>query len=428
MLPNESCSRTLPAFTVVLLSSLYFSQGLPSGFLAHALPALLREYGVAVEYIGALKLLALPWFLKFLWAPFVDRTEVGRLGDHRGWILLMQTTLALLLLVLSFFSPDTLFGSLIILFFVMVVMINTTAATQDIATDGLAVKLLPEKWRGLGNSIQVSGFKMGMILSGSLLLVSVDKLGWSLSFQLLAGSLLLLLIPAYLFKERVASQQSVSSNVISSSGSIDDKTGWVEAYKGFFSQQGILYWLVVLFTYKIADSLGSGMIKPLLIDSGYSLTDVAELTFWASIGGLVAAIAAGFIYYRLGAKWSLLLFGLLQAMGIGAYALLAVGELERSSVMAIALFEQAADGMSTVALFALMMAQCRKGHEGSDYTVQACIQVVLSGVVGALSGFIAKLAGYQSLYMVAGLLGVLALIPVYYYFSNLEQRANTHDE
>ena len=427
MQPNESNGRALPAFTVILLSSLYFSQGLPSGFLAHALPALLREYGVAVEYIGLLKLLALPWFLKFLWAPLVDRTEIGQLGDHRGWILLMQSTLALLLLTLSFFSPNTLFGSLIIIFFGLVLMINTTAATQDIATDGLAVKLLPEKWRGLGNSIQVSGFKMGMIISGSLLLVSVDKLGWSFSFQLLAISLLLLLIPSLLFKERSGFRQADRLSSDAPVSGLSDKISWIGAYKGFFSQQGIVYWLVVLFTYKIADSLGSGMIKPLLIDSGYSLTDVAELTFWASIFGLVAAIAAGFIYYRLGAKWSLLLFGLLQALGIGAYGLLANGGVSSDAVMAIALFEQAADGMSTVALFALMMGQCRKGHEGSDYTVQACIQVVMSGVVGALSGFVAKLAGYQSLYIAAGVLGALALIPVYIYFSNLAQRTQINE-
>lgn len=425
MLPNRP--QSLSAFTVVLLSSLYFSQGLPSGFLAHALPALLREYGVELEYIGLLKLLALPWFLKFLWAPFIDRTEIGRLGDHRGWILLMQSVLALLLLTLSFFAPNTLFGSLIIVFFVLVLMINTTAATQDIATDGLAVKVLPEKWRGLGNSIQVSGFKLGMILSGSLLLVSVDTLGWSLSFQLLALSLLLLLIPSLLFKEHSSYQPVMGSNSNASVSGIREELSWIGAYKGFFSQQGIVYWLVVLFTYKIADSLGSGMIKPLLIDRGYSLTDVAELTFWASICGLVAAIAAGLIYYRLGAKWSLLLFGLLQALGIGAYGLLANGALSNGAVMAIALFEQAADGMSTVALFALMMGQCRKGHEGSDYTVQACIQVVMSGVVGALSGVIATLAGYQSLYMAAGLLGALALIPVYIYFSNLAQRTQTNE-
>ncbi len=405
-------NSTLPVFTIVILSSLYFSQGLPSGFLAHALPTLLREYGVSLEYIGLLKLLALPWFLKFLWAPFVDRTEISSLGDHRGWILLMQSLLASLLLIISLFPPDSLFGSLIVGFFVVVVCINTTAATQDIATDGLAVKLLPPQWRGLGNSIQVSGFKLGMIISGSLLLLGVDKLGWALSFQLLALSVMLLLIPTLLFKE-----QNKGLDKTLGEKKTERKTTWLNAYKGFFSQQGIAYWLAVLFTYKIADSLGSAMIKPLLIDSGFSLSDVAEFTLWASAAGLVSAVVAGLIYYRIGAKWSLLIFGLFQAVGIAAYALLAIGDVSHSTVLAIAIFEQAADGMSTVALFALMMGQCRVGHEGSDYTVQACIQVVMSGVVGALSGFIATLVGYELLFITAGVLGFLALIPVTIYFS-----------
>jgi hypothetical protein len=229
-----------------------------------------------------------------------------------------------------------------------------------------------------------------------------------------------------LFKERSSHWPSDNLNKSVLVDIVSEKVSWIEAYKGFFSQRGIAYWLVVLFTYKIADSLGSGMIKPLLVDLGYSLTEVAELTFLASISGLVAAVVAGFIYYKMGSKWSLLFFGLLQALGIAAYGLLATGYLSESSVLAVVLFEQAADGMSTVALFALMMGQCRKGHEGSDYTVQACIQVMMSGVVGAFSGFVAKFAGYPTLYMVAGVLGVLVLIPVYLYFSNIAQRAKVY--
>ena len=56
-----------------LLLCLYFAQGLPSGLIAHALPALLRDAGVSLSVIGLTGLIAAPWMLKFLWAPFVDR-------------------------------------------------------------------------------------------------------------------------------------------------------------------------------------------------------------------------------------------------------------------------------------------------------------------------------------------------------------------
>ena len=86
-------------------------------------------------------------------------------------------------------------------------------------------------------------------------------------------------------------------------------------------------------------------------------------------------------------------------------------------VYAVALFEQCADGMSTVALFAVMMRQCRAEHEGADFTLQACVQLLLAGVVGALSGVLAKVLGYQALFLTAGVLGLLALAVVGYYFA-----------
>ena len=70
--------------TLILLASLYCAQGLPSGLLAHSLPVLLRQHGVDLAWIGLLKLLALPWLLKVLWAPWVDRLASRRLGHHRG--------------------------------------------------------------------------------------------------------------------------------------------------------------------------------------------------------------------------------------------------------------------------------------------------------------------------------------------------------
>ena len=75
---------------VVLLAALYCAQGLPAGFLAHALPAILRSQDVDLAIIGALKLLALPWLLKVLWAPWVDRLSIKALGRHRSWIIPCQ--------------------------------------------------------------------------------------------------------------------------------------------------------------------------------------------------------------------------------------------------------------------------------------------------------------------------------------------------
>jgi hypothetical protein len=73
-----------------LLSSLYLSQGLPFGFFTQALPVLLRKQGMSLPDIGLTHLLALPWALKFLWSPLMDRYGSERLGRRRGYILPLQ--------------------------------------------------------------------------------------------------------------------------------------------------------------------------------------------------------------------------------------------------------------------------------------------------------------------------------------------------
>ena len=107
----------------------------------------------------------------------------------------------------------------------------------------------------------------------------------------------------------------------------------------------------------------------------------------------------------------------MQVLGLAGMALLVGAGGKPLLVYALCLFEQAADGMSTVALFAVMMSLCRAEHEGADFTLQACVQLLLAGVVGALSGVLAKVLGYQALFLSAGGLGLLALAVVGYYFA-----------
>ena len=188
--------------TLILLAALYCAQGLPSGLIAHSLPSLLRQQGVDLAWIGLLKLLALPWLLKVLWAPWVDRMASPRLGHHRGWILPLQGLVVLCLAGLALLDPAELFSSQFVLLLGVLLVVNLAAATQDVATDGLTVRLLPERWRGLGNSLQVGGYKVGMLLSGSGLLLVADSLGWNLSLALLALILAALTLPIWRFDER----------------------------------------------------------------------------------------------------------------------------------------------------------------------------------------------------------------------------------
>ena len=125
-----------------LLFSLYWAQGLPVGFMTHALPVILRAEGVSLSQIGGFGLLMLPWSMKVLWAPLVDRKGSLRYGHYRSWILPMQLASILSLILLSFLPIQALNQPIYLLaLFVTLLSMNLFGATQDVATDGLAVHL-----------------------------------------------------------------------------------------------------------------------------------------------------------------------------------------------------------------------------------------------------------------------------------------------
>ncbi|TIH10430.1 MFS transporter [Pseudomonas leptonychotis] len=410
MQPTSAAPAARPAnATLILLASLYCAQGLPSGLMAHSLPVLLRQHGVDLALIGLLKLLALPWLLKVLWAPWVDRLASPRLGHHRGWILPLQMGVIAVIASLALMDPERLFDSQFLLL-IGLLLINLAASTQDIATDGLAVRLLPERWRGLGNSLQVGGYKIGMLVSGSGLLLAMDTFGWHLSLALVAVLLVLMTLPIWRFNERRELPFQPAQAEPAGPGLL------LRHYRGLLLQPGMLFWLAVLLSFKLGDALGSPMIKPMLVDQGWSNAELGQLTLISSLAGIAGAFLGGLLYARIGALRALLLFGLLQACGIAAMAVLVNAGGSIGLVYLVALFEQTADGMSTVALFAVMMRQCRPEHEGADFTLQASVQLLLAGLVGATSGWLAEQLGFANLFISAGVMGLLALPIVLLYF------------
>ncbi len=182
---ENSETRKTPAGhrKIILLLLLYFSQGLPFGFQATALPVYLRSCGVSLTAIGLAGFAAAPWMLKALWAPLIDRYYIRRFGRRKSWIVPMQILLFLSILAASSISPE----KNIMLLMTTVFFMNLFAATQDIAVDGLAVDILESGDLGPGNAAQVVGYKAGMIVSGGFLLWLNAYVGWYGLFLVMAA-------------------------------------------------------------------------------------------------------------------------------------------------------------------------------------------------------------------------------------------------
>jgi len=390
-----------------LLAMLYFAQGLPSGLLGKALPPLLREYDVSLSAIGFTALLSLPWTLKFLWAPFIDR-----FWTRRRWLLTLNLIICGLMLIIASRDFGAWVSQAFALLMAVLFLMNLAAATQDIATDGLAVSRLTPQLRGLGNSVQVIGYKIGMIFGGGLLLWLVGRFGWQLSYSALALLIVPVLLPVWFMRETpVADKGAVKC------AEWQGWRGYVRLFADFVSRPRMAWWLITVATFKAGDSLASRMIGPLLSDQGLSLADIGLITgVIGVIAGLSGALLGGLFLLRLGHRNALLLFGTLQAMGFIGYLFVVSGAFDKSILYAVVCMEQFADGLSTVALFTLMMGVCRKESPGTDYTLQAALQVTVSGIAAALSGMFTQAFGYPAVFIAGAALTMIALIPVIIFF------------
>lgn len=393
---------------IILLGVLYFAQGLPFGLLTKSLPAIAREAGVPTRFIGLLALAALPWALKFLWSPWVDRWGRGRPDHRKRWVIASQLVAVGLLVLLGALPNLWLFRDGLWLMLALLFLLNLCFATHDIASDGLAVRMLPPNLRGLGNSLQTGGYKAGLMIGGAAMLVGLDWLGWRLTLWTFAVLLVLLLVPVWRYRE--------SAEVVENAGSGGERISWRwwrDQLLSFWLRPGMGLWLLLLLGYKLGDSFGSRMIKPMLVDHQWTLTQIGMLELISSLIGLLGAVLAGFLLLRFARIWALVLFGLMQALGLLGWGLIDVGDT--ASVWMVSLFEQLADGLSTVALFTMMMDRCRMRHEGTDYTMQACLVLSISGVATLMSGYSAEWFGYSDHFQLSAALALAAILPAIFW-------------
>lgn len=380
---------------VSLLIALYLAQGLPFGFFTLALPVVLREAGYSLKAISALSLLYLPWALKFLWAPLLDRT-----GKRRTWLLALQSASVVAALVLSQLDLER---NLIVVL-AAAFLFNLIAASQDIVTDGLAVRMLGASERGLANGIQVGAYRVGMILGGGLLLWIFAKSSWSVMFTCMAILLALTVLPVLTLKESSAEPPS-------------DRPPWRYLIAGWLNRllrPPLLIAAGLIFCYRFGDQMLSSLIGPFYSDFGLSKETIAFMKGTVgSATSLVGAAIGGWFAFMVGRRQALLVSGIAQAVCFTLYIAAAAGAGGIQLLWVATVLEGIFGTMATVALFTLMMDASDPEHAGTDYTLLASIVVLVGSIGNVVAAAIADAFSYTwafSIGTVLALAGCLALV------------------
>jgi MFS family permease len=387
---------------LAILSSLYLVQGLPFGFQSSALQLYLLDEGVSLTGIGFASALALPWMLKILVAPFVDRYYAARWGRRRSWILPMQAGLASTCLAAAMVPP----GDGLVVLLALVFAMNAFAATMDIAVDGLAIDLLDSKELGYGNIAQVVGYKLGMLIGGGVLVWASASVGWGPCFAGMGALVLLVSALTLAMREPVAVRGTgeAEEDVPETLG------GLVEILVKAVRVPSMAWLLLFVATYKLGESMADSMFKPYLYGAGLSKEDIG---LWVVSAGMAFSIAGSFAGGILASRTNLLravaITAILRALAVGGEWWLSTHVPTLTEVVVVTAAEQVFGGALTTAMFALMMSRVDARIGATHYTLLATVEVAGKAPGPFFSGLIADTFGLPATFALATGLSVLFL-------------------
>ncbi len=404
---------------MLALLGLGIASGLPLFLVSKTLQAWLTKAGVDLGVIGAFSLVSLPYSLKFLWAPLLDRYHLPYLGRRRGWLLLWQGLLFLSILGLTFLQPDgfgavtacgdwwcqltSQLGSLIKSpFFLVALLIAFCSASQDITVDAYRTEILKEEEMGAGAAIFVLGYRFALVITGGLAFALAGQVAWGIVYRWLAplmliGIIITLLAPA---EEPLNSFPSLSNYFIEPLGEFLQRPGW---------------WLILLFVmvYKVGDGVVGNMSVPFLLGENGLGADEAQIGIIQSVGlvsTILGTLAGGSGVSRMGINRSLWVFGGLQAVSNFSYALLAWAGNNLAGIFVAINLENFCGGLGTAAFTAFLMSLCHRQFTATQYALLSSLFAVSRDILVAPGGEIVKTIGWLNFFLASFLISLPGLV------------------
>lgn len=376
-----------------LLWLLYFAQGLPFGFQATALPVLLREGRASLTLISLTGLVAAPWVLKPLWAPWVDRSS-----QRKRWLLPTQGLLALSVAGAGLVHETNLWGLL-----AAVLVINLFAATLDIAVDGLAVDVLATEELGVGNAAQVVGYKLGMIVGGGLLLYASSHVGHREGMFGMAGLILAVLAVTWRFDEPPRAARA--RQPVSYGGAM--KRLWAT-----FRAPQTRWVAIAAISYKAGEAMADTMFKPFVVDAGFTRDQIGLwIGTWGMAFSLVGSLSGGWLASRWPIMRALAVCAVLRVLPlVGQIWLATSASVDADALIAITCAEHLLGGALTTTMFAMMMSAVDREIGATHFTALAALEVIGKGACGMASGPITEQLGYVTTFSVAVFLSIAFLL------------------
>lgn len=373
------------------------SSGLPLLLIGSTFKAWMTEGGISLATIGAFALVGLPYSLKFLWAPVMDRYVPPFLDRRRGWILICQAALIVALGILAQSNPAANISLAASLCFLVAFL----SASQDIVIDAYRRDILSESEQGLGASFAVNGARVGLLIGGAGALAISHYTSWSTAYWSMAGVILVSMVATLISPAADGSIEAPKTL----------QQAVVEPFRQYLRRPAAIEILIFILLFKIGDQMASDMFTPFYLKIGFDKLQIAEVSkvlgFWATIAG---GVLGGVILLRISLIQGLWIFGILQSVSTLGFAWLALlGGPNLGALAAVVTFENLASGLGGAAYVGFMAAMTDKRFSATQYALLSSLMAVPRVFLGSTSGVLAEMMGWPGYFAFCAFVAVPGL-------------------
>lgn len=395
--PRKSILRVILSRRMMVALGMGFSSGLPLLLTMGVLQAWMKESGIDLTVIGLIALVQIPYTWKFLWAPILDRFTLPILGRRRGWLLIAQLALMLSIVALGYSDPV----ENIWLMVTAAMLVAFFSATQDIVIDAYRREDLPDAELGLGSSMYIYGYRLGMLLASGGGLIMADRMSFTsvylvMAACLLPGILITLLTPEP--KMTAGAPQTLKEAI-------------VKPMVEYFSRHNAVWILVFILLYKLGDTMASAITTPFYLDIGFSKTEIGTVVKLFGTGATLAgALIGGVILLRMGINRSLWIFGFLQAFSTAGFAILARIGYNIHVLSGVIAFENLSSGMGTAAFVAFMASITNKKFTATQLALLTSLIGIPRALASSVTGYMAKYIGWENFFIACALVAIPGML------------------
>ncbi len=393
---EKAFSKVLFTRRMLMAMVMGFFCGLPLLLTLSVLQAWMKEAGVDLALIGLMALSRLPYSTKFLWSPFLDRYTPPFLGRRRGWLLIIQICLTLAIAGLGMAEPRQ------NLYWVALaaVMVNFFSASQDIVVDAYRREDLADAELGLGSSLYVYGYRVGMLLASGGGLILADQMSFQKVYFFMAACMAAGIVATLWTTEPPVGQGQPRTL----------REAVIDPFVEYFRRPGALWVLAFVVAYKLGDQMAAAMTTPFYLDIGFTKTEIGSVVkifgFWATIAG---AGLGGAVMLRLNTHRSLLVFGLLQAISTAGFAMLSLVGPSVIALAGVIAFENLSAGMGTAAYMGFMASLTDKRFTATQYALLTSFMGFSRDVITSPTGLMADALGWLGFFVLCTLLAIPGL-------------------